>query len=131
MAGFILRVCFSDDAVEQVLIVGGEVDRITDVVRTACALDPTQIVAFSVYADSTVVKACSLAADFTVEFVEIKGAGRRAGFGGGHMVCGACWVGAGYLKTAVTTPLMLRYTLLRKALSTNGVATRWVRSRSP
>ena len=26
------------------------------------------------------------------------------------------------LKTAVTTPLMLRYTLLRKALSTNGVA---------
>jgi hypothetical protein len=25
------------------------------------------------------------------------------------------------LKTAVATPLMLRYTLLRKALSTNGV----------
>ena len=35
------------------------------------------------------------------------------------------------LKTAVATPLMLRYTLLRKALSTNGVVTVLVRSRSP
>ncbi len=30
------------------------------------------------------------------------------------------------LKTAVTTPLMLRYALLRKALSTNGVVTNMV-----
>jgi len=30
------------------------------------------------------------------------------------------------LLPAVATPLMLRYTLLRKALSTNGVVTKWV-----
>jgi hypothetical protein len=35
------------------------------------------------------------------------------------------------LKTAVATPLMLRYTLLRKALSTNGVVTVLVGDRSP
>ena len=35
------------------------------------------------------------------------------------------------LETAVATPLMLRYTLLRKALSTNGVVSNWVGGRSP
>jgi hypothetical protein len=34
------------------------------------------------------------------------------------------------LETAVATPLMLRYTLLRKALSTNGVVSSLVRGRS-
>jgi hypothetical protein len=35
------------------------------------------------------------------------------------------------LKTAVATPPMLRYTLLRKALSTNGMVTNLVSGRSP
>jgi hypothetical protein len=34
------------------------------------------------------------------------------------------------IETAVATPLMLRYTLLRKALSTNGVVSSLVRGRS-
>ena len=80
VAGFGLRVGFGGDAIEQVIIVGGKVDRVTDVVRATHTLDPPKVVVFSVYADSAVVEACSLAADFAVEFVEIKDAGRRAGF---------------------------------------------------
>ena len=50
---------------------------------------------------------------------------------GGQILLWIIWAKNTNLKTAVATPLMLRYTLLRKALSTNGVVSNWMDGRSP
>ena len=94
-------VVLSFDAVERVVGGAGVIDRSAAVVRAADAIDVALGIVLGVFEYGAAVEADGLGAQFAVEFVEISGHRRCAGFAGGDGVSSQV---SGQRGTAIHAP---------------------------